>query len=104
MNDELLKTLLVAAIGVIGGGAMAAMIQSLFGKKKNKAEVHGLQLKNILEMESRSFERYQQIETMLTEIRRELDADKMYISVLQNFIRANGLDVPERPGFKRVSD
>lgn len=80
------------------------MINYFINKKKQRVETTDSAVETIKKIEEISSKRYletskklEEMELVLATIKQELELEKIYIRFLMDFIRNNGLEVPDRP-------
>ena len=89
---------------VFGSGGVVALINYFINKKKQRVETTDSAVETIKKIEEISSKRYletskklEEMELVLATIKQELELEKIYIRFLMDFIRNNGLEVPDRP-------
>jgi capsule polysaccharide export protein KpsE/RkpR len=101
MNSGLVSVL-IAAMGLIGGGGAVTVIQIIAGKHKTKFEAVDAHIKNAVELEQMAVERYsaaikslEAAQHNLDNSRRELDRYRSYILILEDCLRRNNIEIPK---------
>ncbi|MCL2838288.1 MAG: hypothetical protein FWE04_04375 [Oscillospiraceae bacterium] len=104
MEHENISVIWWLVLTVVGSGGLVALIQGVFTRKKTKVDTESITVKNAMNLESIAIERYTSTleklaaaERIIADIRKEMENDRQYILVLQEFIYSHGFEVPERP-------
>ena len=98
MSIEIIMTTIFS---VLGGGSLVAIVQVFANRKKVAAEAAGETIKNAIEVEKLAVIRYQAAtnkldaaERLLTEVKVELRASKIYIEELTALLKRHGIPAP----------
>jgi flagellin-like hook-associated protein FlgL len=67
-----IETIMTIVMSVVGGGGLVAIINAMFGKKKNKAEVTEINVKTAMELERVAMLRYTEASESLTQAKAQL--------------------------------
>ena len=96
-----LEIIMTTIFSVLGGGGLVAIVQVFANRKKVAAEAAGETIKNAIEVEKLAVTRYQAAtdkldvaERLLTEVKVELRASKLYIEELMILLKKHRIPVP----------
>ena len=115
-----IDTILTVAIAVISSGALVAIINGAFGKRKGNADVTDIMVKKAMELEELSTKRYMdtnerlavaeksfrdaervivEMRNELHEVKKEIDQYARYTNMLKKVLDSYQISVPEWSDF-----
>ena len=91
METGQIVTIIVSALG---SASLAAIVTAMLNRKKTKVEIESVAIKNIIEVERVTKQRYDETLKLIDELRREIDRLKAYNRHCIKTLKDNGLTVP----------
>lgn len=94
------KEIITLALGLIGGGGIAALITAIASSKKTGTDIVDVNVNNAIELQEiamRNYkdntERLKMAEELLIKVRQDLELAERYIYYLERFIESKGLSI-----------